>query len=301
MTRSLTRGANSEMHPVQSAARRLTRCANATEPSRMNDPGADDSSAASGDTISRWYDGFRASAHFERLPDAHRERAWGIIDLFATYSFDYTGESPGQWSAAGVRECCLQILPRKITGDAALFKAVAPVLSAFFLHLDERQLQKGGRALARWSPLDQQPWPTPATLTTTGRRLTMQALAAGVDINNQEELNAHLLRGETVLAKPREHALGVRPPAIQANTPAPPGAEPKVSGMLLSAAGRNTKCCLGKVDRGRPAVELSPPQPGRSIQPRRRAHDGRPEGRKLVDPAGRRNLISAGRHNRSLR
>ena len=79
----------------------------------MNDSEADDSSAAGNNPVAGWYDGFQTSAHFERLPDVHRERAWGVIEIFASYSLDHSGESPGRWTAAGVRECCLEILPRK--------------------------------------------------------------------------------------------------------------------------------------------------------------------------------------------
>ncbi|MBI4622179.1 MAG: hypothetical protein HY736_03025 [Verrucomicrobia bacterium] len=135
----------------------MTHFANSTEGRPMDDSEADSSSLPGSDPITRWYDGFQTSAHFERLPDAHRERAWGVIEIFSSYSLDHTGESPGRWAAAGVRACCLEILPRKFTGDETFFKAVAPVLSAFSLHRDEQHLLKRGQALARMvATLDRQ-------------------------------------------------------------------------------------------------------------------------------------------------
>jgi len=68
----------------------------------MNASEAEGSSAARGDIMARWFNGFRASAYFERVPEVHRDRAWGVINFFATYSLDHLGESPGQWSARGL-------------------------------------------------------------------------------------------------------------------------------------------------------------------------------------------------------
>ncbi len=239
----------------------------------MNDPDADDSSAAGGDLIAGWFDGFRASAHFERLSEAHRKRAWGVIDLFARYSVDYTGESPGQWSAGGVRKCCLEILPRKVTGDDALFQAVAPVLSAFFIHLDEQQLLKRGRALAEMvTPLDRQIVANAGDSRNWGmaKSLMMQALEAGVDLNNQEELSAHFLKvNAALLAQQPEKALREAAPAavVPDYTPKLPvrREEPKVGRNDPCPCGsgkKYKKCCLEhRAASPVPLVRSVPPAP----------------------------------------
>jgi len=90
--------------------------------------------------VGGWFDAFVGSPQYQRLTETEGDKAPGIVRYFAEYSFRYIGAAPEQWNPGVVTECCLEIMPRKMSAGLAFFQAVAPVLSAFFDFLADRNL-----------------------------------------------------------------------------------------------------------------------------------------------------------------
>ena len=99
--------------------------------------------------VAGWIDDFVKSPQHEPLTETQKDRAPGIVRSFAEYSFTYVGRAPEKWNPDSVAECCIEVLPRKMSADPAFFQAMAPVLSAFFVFLAEKGLLSQARALAK--------------------------------------------------------------------------------------------------------------------------------------------------------
>lgn len=107
--------------------------------------------------VGEWFDDFIKSPQYEPLTEIQRDKAAGIVRFFAEYGYRYIGMAPAGWDRSGVSECCVEILPRKVSAELTFFQAVAPVLSAFFTFLSEKALLPNGRALAETvAELDQE-------------------------------------------------------------------------------------------------------------------------------------------------
>jgi hypothetical protein len=98
--------------------------------------------------VGGWANDFAQSPHFERLSETQKGKAMDVIRFFAEYAYKYVGLSPEQWNREGVIECCVEVLPRKVTAGFALFHSIAPVLSAFFTFLGEKSLLPNAQLLA---------------------------------------------------------------------------------------------------------------------------------------------------------
>src|SRR5205823_3011839 len=138
-----------------------------------------------------WCKAFSKSAEFAALSNAQQREARPITEFFAHYSYTHIGATPENWHPGVVRECCTEILPRKVSAEPAFFEAVAPVLTAFFNFLGTRSLHPKGRALAEAAASghnrivatarDRSGW-GPA------KHLAMAAFEAGVDMRNPKAL-----------------------------------------------------------------------------------------------------------------
>lgn len=96
-----------------------------------------------------WLDAFADSPQYERLPQAERDLAADVITAFADTALGELGVSPADWDQEVVAECCLDIMPRKVSALRPFFAAISPVLSAFFEFLAGQKLLKHGQAMAR--------------------------------------------------------------------------------------------------------------------------------------------------------
>jgi hypothetical protein len=96
-----------------------------------------------------WFKGFSRSDFFSRLNIEQQEDAWSVIDFFAEYSYSHLGLTPEEWDEESLEECCLEILPRKVSVEIEFFWLIAPVLHAFFLFLGETGKLENGLKLAR--------------------------------------------------------------------------------------------------------------------------------------------------------
>jgi len=192
--------------------------------------------------VDGWFDEFIKSPQYERLTEAQKDEAPGVIQLFVEYSFNYVGVAPAGWGRRQVIECCVEVLPRKVSGEPTFFQAVAPVLSAFFTFLAEKALLRNGEALAKTvAGLDQKIVAASQDTREWGpaKAFMMAAQQAGVDVRNQRALNRFMeeYNQRFLPAMPEDQPAPVLPMASLAPRPPVRHSEPKI--------GRNDPCGCG--------------------------------------------------------
>jgi hypothetical protein len=201
--------------------------------------------AKSGAKASAWYDTFTASARFAGLSEEQKQRTWDVISFFTEYSAEQIGLGPEEWTPGSVTECCLEVLPRKVSAEADFFEVVAPVLSAFFYYLDDQGLLKRAKALAETvAPLgprilaagrDPDLWGPAKTF-------AMGALRAGVDVGDEAALQAYMLEYNERMV-PKSLAASSQPanPPPESQTWQPPAPTRRIGPKV----GRNDPCPCG--------------------------------------------------------
>ena len=165
-----------------------------------------------------------------------------------------------QWSASTARECCLEILPRKVTAQIGYFDAVAPVLREFFAFLDENRLLPQAATLAKaLTGLDQEIVAAASDRSSWGpaKSFMMAALDDGADVHNEEAVSRYMLQfnerlqATRSLAPPPENTepmSGSPPPTIDCLFAGP---NPKLGAMIhaRAAAARNTRSAVERKSR----------------------------------------------------
>lgn len=142
-----------------------------------------------------WAEAFSESAVFQELTKEEKEEADFIIDTFAEYMYSYEVLFPKSWNEAGVKTCCTETLPRKVAAGESFFKSIAPVLSRFFIFLEENGFLKNGKTLAKTvsgierkivaNGADPKHWGM-------GKSIAMQAEARGFDIGKEDDRAAFM-------------------------------------------------------------------------------------------------------------
>jgi len=169
------------------------------------------------DKVYEWGVAFSRSKHFEELSEEQKAESAAVVMFFGELMYSYLGLRPEEWDEVGIDDCCLSILPSKVTADGILFKAIAPVLSAFFAFLAKRRLLKNATRLAKKvATIDKQIVREASDPRNWGmaKSFAMAALEAGIDVTNEEELNEFIARfdmqqalglpmGNTTRAKPK--------------------------------------------------------------------------------------------------
>ena len=143
------------------------------------------------DKVYKWGVEFSKSKYFEELTEEQKQESEFVITSFAEYMYSYHGLSPEEWDEDGLKECCLYTLPRKITADESYFKSIAPVLSAFFAFLGEKNLLKNTSQLIRKvKKIDKQIVRNAKDPKNWGiaKTFAMAAKDAGVDITDEKEM-----------------------------------------------------------------------------------------------------------------
>ncbi|MBK7939219.1 MAG: hypothetical protein IPJ82_20035 [Lewinellaceae bacterium] len=158
--------------------------------------GPDEESEIDKALLGKWIAAFKQSAQAALLNDIEREEAEYIIDNFAEFAFNYSGEQVGAWTHAGVQEVCIELIPRKVTAEAEYFDRVGPVLARFFDFLGEADyLPKAaalGEEVRRISPkiaknaADPHKWGM-------AKSLGMMAMQTGVDLSNEMALQRFIM------------------------------------------------------------------------------------------------------------
>lgn len=143
--------------------------------------------------VKKWYELFSKSRHFEELTQEQKKEAEFVVTSFAEYMYSYHLLSPEEWDEYLLEDCCVNILPRKVTADESFFKSVAPVLSAFFAFTEENGLLKNSSVLAeRVKKIHEQVIMNAANPEYWGmaKSFLMTAKNAGVNIEDERELNS---------------------------------------------------------------------------------------------------------------
>jgi len=147
--------------------------------------------------VDDWYEAFAKSGEFARLSASHQRKAGAITEFFARHAYEYLLLTPAKWDCDAVEECCLDILPRKVSADGAFFEAIAPVLSAFFSFLGDRSLLHNGHELAEAvQDLEDEVVANAEDHSNWGpaKHFVMAAHHAGVDIQDPDALRAYMLQ-----------------------------------------------------------------------------------------------------------
>jgi hypothetical protein len=135
---------------------------------------------------------FSESEYYGRLTDEQKMESEFVVMSFVEYMYTYHDLKPLEWDEKGVEDCCLYTLPRKISAGESYFKAVAPVLSAFFDFLGEKGLLSNAADLARRvREIDGEIVENASNPRNWGmaKSLVMAAIDAGVDITSEKEMN----------------------------------------------------------------------------------------------------------------
>jgi len=193
------------------------------------------------DKVHKWGVAFSNSKYYQQLTEEQQWESEGVIVFFAEFMYSYLELSPEEWDVVGLDECCLDILPRKVSAEESFFKAIAPVLSAFFTFLAERRLLRRAAALAKKvARIDKQIVRAASDPRRWGmaKSLVMAAMDAGVDVTDEEEMAAFTasLNLQRALGLPAQ--TNIEPvPKIGRNDPCPCG------------SGKKYKYCCGRRDR----------------------------------------------------
>lgn len=94
------------------------------------------------DIYLEWVDQFLNSLSFEKLTEEQKENADFILCCFGEHLEYVDASDPSDWNTNKISELCLEVFPRKITAELALFKCIGPVLISFFNFLSENKLLK---------------------------------------------------------------------------------------------------------------------------------------------------------------
>jgi SEC-C motif len=203
--------------------------------------------------VGGWFDAFVGSPDYQRLTEIQKDKAPGIIRFFTEYSFRYIGAAPEQWNGGVLTECCVEILPRKMSAELPFFEAVAPVLSAFFDFLAGKGLLSKARELsAAVAELDAEIVAASQNERNWGpaKAFIMAAEKAGVDTCDRGAMDRFLIehnlrllaRLEARQAAPVPSFGSVAAPAAPIRHPQP---KPGRNDLCPCGSGKKFKKCCG--------------------------------------------------------
>lgn len=139
------------------------------------------------DIYLEWFDQFLNSSSFEKLTEEQKENADFILHCFDEYLEHVDASDPADWNTNNISELCLEVFPRKITAELALFKCIGPVLIAFFNFLSENKLLKQAWKLSTCIKAIQADIPKRAADSRNwgmAKTFAMKALKEGVDLSD---------------------------------------------------------------------------------------------------------------------
>jgi len=144
------------------------------------------------DKIETWIKIFNASKYFKELTEEQQQESEFIISIFAENMYSYIGLTPRQWNESGLVECCLDVLPRKVTADDSFYRSIAPVLYVFFKFLGEKKLiRKASNIAKKIKEIEPQIMKNASDSSRWGfaKSMLMGARKSGVNLENENEVN----------------------------------------------------------------------------------------------------------------
>lgn len=94
-----------------------------------------------------WAEEFKGDKRYQALTDSQKQESGFIIDVFADLIYGYFLQEPSEWTAAALEECCLDLLPRKVSAGPEFYKSLEPVLTGFFGFLEDKGYITGAQRL----------------------------------------------------------------------------------------------------------------------------------------------------------
>lgn len=162
------------------------------------------------DQVREWGREFSESRYFEALTDEQKRESASIVMQFAEYMFSYFDSPPSDWNQRRVEECCVEVMPRKVTAGDSYFRSVAPVLVVFFAFLDTQgYLEQGDQLVETVQEIENDIIEQAADSDNWGmaKSWMMQAREDGVDLTDQEEIETYFSQINpdfTLLGSPEE-------------------------------------------------------------------------------------------------
>jgi len=149
------------------------------------------------DKVENWINSFYESPSIKKLSNKQKIFANEIILTFAEYMFHYCFQAPEEWDVNALEEVCLYHFPKNVIEDHDFFTAVSPVLITFLRFLSTKgiipktQTNELSMALYSMSKLIVESAMEPKNWGFFKSAL-MEAHETGVNIQNEEDLNAFL-------------------------------------------------------------------------------------------------------------
>ena len=94
-----------------------------------------------------WLIKFEKSAYYKKLTKAAKKDARFIIEMFSEWSYSYELRRPREWTQSSLTYILLDPFSRKIAGEGSVIKHVEPVLTQYFLFLNDIGKIKNSKAL----------------------------------------------------------------------------------------------------------------------------------------------------------
>lgn len=149
------------------------------------------------DIYLEWVDQFLNSSSFEKLTEEQKENAGFILHCFGEYLEHVDASDPADWNTTNISELCLEVFPRKITAELALFNCIGPVLISFFNFLSKNKLLKQAWKLSTCIKTIQADIPKQASDSRNwgmAKTFAMKALKEGVDLSNPTQKEKFIRR-----------------------------------------------------------------------------------------------------------
>jgi hypothetical protein len=140
----------------------------------------------------KWTEEFLNSKYSKDLPIEEKNESGFIIECFFEYLYTYFLKTPKQIDVAYLEEICLYLFPKNVSAEELFFKAMIPILTNFFIFLENKGIIYNANVLCKeLGKLRNQIVKAATNPKNWGmaKSLIMRAKKAGVDINNEKELN----------------------------------------------------------------------------------------------------------------
>lgn len=142
-----------------------------------------------------WFETFRNTEGYACLTQAEQEESSFIIEVFAEMMFNYFELEPSNWNPKALEECCLDLLPRKVSAGNEFYDAVEPVLTAFFNFLQEIGAHNNASSLITRLKKVSGPMREAANSPSAwgmSKQLVMGAKQEGIDLSDQNAINRYI-------------------------------------------------------------------------------------------------------------
>lgn len=138
---------------------------------------------------------FEQSSFFRQLSEEEQLLSEDVVSMFAECMYLYEGAAPGEWRVDALDKICLHEMPAQVVADKALFKAISPVLSAYFSFLTHADLDaEAGNMIPRVEEIGPKIVRNSQNRAHWGmaKAFTMQAWGEGVDIDDPLQVGVYL-------------------------------------------------------------------------------------------------------------